>query len=567
MRYFVLACDYDGTLAEHGRVSESTIQALEQLRRTGRKLILASGRQLDDLIEAFPRIRLFDAVVAENGAIFYDATTGNIESLADPPPADFVHELQRRAVEPLSIGRAIVATWEPHEHTVLQVIKQMNLDFQVIFNKGAVMVLPTGVNKASGLLHALDHLKLSAHNTVGVGDAENDLAFLSSCECAVAVANALDSVKTRAQWVTPSHHGDGVVELIDRLVDSDLEALNARLTQSRLPIGRALDGSDVCVDWQAGNFLVAGPSGAGKTMITTTLLESLSKAHFQFCVVDPEGDYDELSNAIPLRSGDQRALIDEAMRVLDHLDENAVVSLMDIRLADRPLFLQLLLPRVLELRATTGRPHWIVIDEAHHLLPASGSGTQVILTALERDVVLVTVHPDHVARAALEFVTSAAIVGRDAQLTLEAFARGRGETPTLLPPHEYDPTLAWWLRSGSSPVIFRPTSPTTDRQRHHRKYAEGELGEDRSFYFRGPQAQLNLRAQNLERFKQIGDGVDDQTWDYHLRRHDMSRWFRDVIKDDELAIEATEIEKADFDAEESRKRIRQAIERRYTAPA
>jgi hydroxymethylpyrimidine pyrophosphatase-like HAD family hydrolase len=567
MRYFALACDYDGTLAEHGRVSEATIQALEQLRRTSVKLILASGRQLDDLIEAFPKLRLFDAVVAENGAIFHDTKTGTTEPLADPPPADFIDELWHREVAPLSIGRVVVATREPHEHTVLEVIKQMNLDFQVIFNKGAVMVLPTGVNKASGLLRALEYLKLSAHNTVGVGDAENDLAFLASCGCAVAVANALDSVKARAQWVTPSHHGQGVVELIDRLIASDLEELNVALPHHRLPIGRTLDGGEVFLDWQAGNVLVAGPSGAGKTMITTALLESLSKAHFQFCVVDPEGDYDELPNAIPLRSGDQRALIDETMRVLDHPDENGVVNLMDLRLADRPLFLQQLLPRVLELRATTGRPHWIVIDEAHHLLPASGSGAQAILTALERNVVLVTVHPDQVARAALEFVTTAAIVGRDAQLTLEAFARGRGETPMLLPPHEDDPAVAWWLRSGSSPIRFRPTPPTADRQRHHRKYAEGELGEDRSFYFRGPQAQLNLRAQNLERFKQIGDGVDDRTWDYHLKRHDMSRWFRDVIKDEELATEAAEIESADIDAGDSRKRIRQAIERRYTAPA
>ena len=426
MQYFALACDYDGTLAEHGRVSESTIQALEQLRRTSRKLILASGRQLEDLIDVFPKIRLFDAVVAENGAIFYDAATGTTEPLADPPPADFIDELRRRQVDPLSIGRVVVATWEPHEHTVLQVIKQMNLDFQVIFNKGAVMVLPTGVNKASGLLHALEHLKLSAHNTVGIGDAENDLAFLATCGCAVAVANALDSVKARAQWVTPSDHGHGVVELINRLIDSDLEELNPALTRRRLSIGKTLEGRDVFLEWQAGNFVVAGPSGAGKTMITTALLESLSKAHFQFCVVDPEGDYDELADAIPLRSGDQRALIDETMRVLNHPDENAVVNLMDLRLADRPLFLQQLLPRVLELRATTGRPHWVVIDEAHHLLPASGSGAQAILTALERNVVMVTVHPDHVARAALEFVNTAAIVGRDAQVTLEALARGRG---------------------------------------------------------------------------------------------------------------------------------------------
>jgi hydroxymethylpyrimidine pyrophosphatase-like HAD family hydrolase len=567
VQYFALATDYDGTLAEHGRVNETTLRALDELRRTGRKLILVSGRQLDDLIEAFPGIKVFDAIVAENGAVWYDTPTGTIEVLAGPPPADFIDELRRHGVDPLSVGRAIVATWEPHEHTVLHVIKSLNLDLQVIFNKSAVMVLPTGVNKASGLQHALNRLKLSSHNTVAIGDAENDLPFLSSCECAVAVANALNSVKARAQLVTAGDHGEGVVELIRMLIETDLKALNSRFPRGRVTIGQAADGRDVQLEWQAGNLLVAGPSGAGKTTITTALLEALGKAQFQFCVVDPEGDYDEIANAIPLRSGDRRALVDETLRVLDHPDENAVVNLMDLRLADRPLFLQSLLPRVLELRATTGRPHWIVIDEAHHLLPVSGSGAQSLVSALERNIVLVTVHPDHIDRTALEFVTMAAIVGRDPQLTLEAFARGRGQTTVTLPPHDDDATLAWWLRVGSPPVRFRPTPPSSDRQRHHRKYAEGQLGEDRSFYFRGPNAQLNLRAQNLERFKEIGDGVDDATWEYHLRRHDISRWFRDVIKDEELAAAAAEIEEAYAGAADSRKRMRQAIERRYTTPA
>jgi hypothetical protein len=332
-------------------------------------------------------------------------------------------------------------------------------------------------------------------------------------------------------------------------------------------VGATIDGRDVWMEWHDGNLLVAGPSGAGKTTITTALLEHLCKAHFQFCVVDPEGDYDELACAIPLRSGDQRALVDETMSVLDHPRENAVVNLMDLRVADRPLFLQLLLPRLLELRAATGRPHWIVVDEAHHLLPASGSDANPILTALENNVVLVTVHPDHVARAALNFVVAAAIVGREPRLTLEALARARGEGPVQLPAHDDAPGLAWWLRVGSPPVRFRPASPAADRQRHQRKYAEGELGEDRSFYFRGPNASLNLRAQNLDRFKQIGDGVDDATWDYHLKRHDVSRWFREVIKDEDLAAEAAQIEQADLSPNDSRTRMRLAIERRYTTPA
>ena len=567
MQYFATAFDYDGTLATGGRVSDRTVRALEEVRRTGRKLILVSGRQLDDLFDVFPAVTLFDAIVAENGGVLYDGSTRNTEALADPPSDDFVAELRRQGIKPLSVGRVIVATWEPNEQTVLQVIHDLNLELQVIFNKGAVMVLPSGVNKASGLRQALDRLKLSPHNAVAIGDAENDLAFLSSCDCAVAVDNALDSVKARAHWVTSGAHGDGVIELANRLIESDLKELNAVLPRRRLSIGRSVDGNDIHVHWQEGNLLIAGPSGSGKTSITTALLESFCKAQFQFCVIDPEGDYDDLACTIPLRSSDQRTLVDETMRVLSYPENNAVVNLMDLRLDDRPQFLHLLLPRILELRSKTGRPHWIVIDEAHHLLPASESPTQAILKALENNVVLVTVHPDHVASQALEFVTAAAIVGSEPDRTVGAFRRGRGESEIALPPHENDPKLTWWLRVGSSPVRFQPIAPAAERQRHHRKYAAGELGEDRSFYFRGPNAQLNLRAQNLDRFIQIGDGVDDPTWEFHLRRHDISSWFRDVIKDEELAAEAAQIEDEDVDAAETRKRIRHAIERRYTTPA
>jgi hypothetical protein len=259
------------------------------------------------------------------------------------------------------------------------------------------------------------------------------------------------------------------------------------------------------------------------------------------------------------------------MNVLEHPAQHAVVNLMDLRLADQPSFLQRLLPRLLELRTTTGRPHWIVIDEAHHLLPASSHTADEILAALCRNVVLVTVHPDHVAQAALSAVHTVLIVGRQPQATVDAFERGSGKSIGRLPVREEngedDGNNVWLVGTETSPVRFRPIQPTAERQRHHRKYAEGQLGEDRSFYFRGPHLHLNLRAQNLDMFKQIADGVDDATWDFHLRRHDISLWFREVIKDDALADEAAVVEDADLSPGDSRARIRQAIERRYTAPA
>jgi hypothetical protein len=451
--------------------------------------------------------------------------------------------------------------------TVVDVIHGLGLELHVIFNKGAVMVLPPGVNKATGLLTALEALKLSPHNTVGIGDAENDHAFLAACDCGVAVANALDSVKAHVDLVTTGERGNGVSELIERLIATDLEELSSHLTQHDLLIGHTSEGDDVRLRANVGALLIAGPSGGGKTTVTTTLLERLCEARYQFCVLDPEGDYYEFSGAIALRGGDTRALVEDALRVLDRPVESTIVNLMDQRLDERPEVLRALLPRLLELRGATGRPHWIVIDEAHHVLPSKWQASDALLPAQLANLVLVTIHPDHVSPAILGLVDTLIVVGREPQATLEAFARGRGEAPIRVAEHEEDGAPAWFVRIGEPPVRFRVAEPTSERRRHQRKYAEGQLGEDKSFYFRGPEGRLNLRAQNLELFSQIADGIDDETWRYHLRRHDISRWFHQAIKDESLAAEASTIEaQPDLAPRDSRAQIRAAIQRRYTTP-
>ncbi|MFF5205774.1 HAD family hydrolase [Streptosporangium sp. NPDC000396] len=226
MRYRALACDYDGTLATGGRVGDDTVAALERLARSGRRLILVTGRELDGLMRVFPRLDLFDRVIAENGAVLYRPGERTSSPLAEPPPAAFAERLRELGVDPLSTGSVIVATEEPYGETVRGVIRDLGLESQVILNKGAVMVLPSGVDKASGLAAALAELGIPAHGTVGVGDAENDQVLLSACACAVAVANALPAVKERCDLVTERDHGAGVAELADRLVEDDLAGVD-----------------------------------------------------------------------------------------------------------------------------------------------------------------------------------------------------------------------------------------------------------------------------------------------------------------------------------------------------
>ncbi len=235
MRFLALATDYDGTLAHHGVVDQPTLDALHRLRASGRKLLMVTGRVLPELRLTYANLELFDRIVVENGATLYDPATEEEKVLAEPPSTAFVEQLKARGVGPISCGKVIVATWEPHQQAVLQTIQDLGLELQVIFNKGAVMILPSGVNKATGLSAALKELGISRDHCVAVGDAENDHAFLAHCGASAAVANALPSVKERADFWTMGDHGAGVAELIDRLIADDLASLNGQLGRNQTP--------------------------------------------------------------------------------------------------------------------------------------------------------------------------------------------------------------------------------------------------------------------------------------------------------------------------------------------
>jgi HAD superfamily hydrolase (TIGR01484 family) len=233
MRFRVLACDYDGTIASQGILDAETVDSLHRLRDSGRRAVLVTGRILDELLDICDDVDIFDLAVVENGALTYNPATGKQRLLAPALPRRFVAALQAQAVTPLSVGRAILSTWEPFESVVVHTIHEMELDLQILFNKHSVMVLPASVNKATGLTVALDMLGETAEATVAVGDAENDLVMLGMAGCAVAVSNALASVKERADLVMPGRAGEGVRELIDQILADDLATALAQAVHRR----------------------------------------------------------------------------------------------------------------------------------------------------------------------------------------------------------------------------------------------------------------------------------------------------------------------------------------------
>ena len=267
----------------------------------------------------------------------------------------------------------IVATWEPHEKTVLETIRDCGLELQVIFNKGAVMVLPAGVNKATGLRAALAELNLSPHNAVGVGDAENDHAFLSICECSVAVANALPAVKDEGghrhvRAITAPASPSSSMKCSPTTWRA-ARAARSRGTTSRS--ARTQQGKPIGLSPFRASALVVGTSGGGKSTVVAGLVERLRAANYNFCIIDPEGDYDSVESAVVLGKPEHAPTVDECLQLLSKPDQNAVINLLGVKLDDRPWFFLSLFARIRELRARTGRPHWLIVDEAHHAMPAN----------------------------------------------------------------------------------------------------------------------------------------------------------------------------------------------------
>jgi hydroxymethylpyrimidine pyrophosphatase-like HAD family hydrolase len=565
MQYHVLAVDYDGTLATDGRVDEATVETLRSVKKSGRKLVLVTGRVLPTLFEVFPHTGLFDLIVAENGALVFDPATEESSLLGSPPPQDFMNMLSERGVPPLEIGHVIVATWTPHETVVFEAIRDLRLELQIIFNKGAVMVLPSGINKAAGLSAALEKLGYSPHNTVGIGDAENDQAFLELCGVSAAVSNALDSVKQLVDWELTQARGAGVAEAIVQLLENDLEQFHLRPTEGAL-LGKDLDDQEVRVPLAGMRVLVTGDPAVGKSRFAQSVLEQLIAEGYQTCIVDPEGDYQGLESAIVLGTREQTPTVEEVLEVLSKPKESCVVSLFGAKADEQPELFNGLLRGLLEFRRKTGRPHWILIDEAHYPLPTSWQHGEDINIEQLGGVMFITafldrLHPDILLSANILLALSES----PSRLINEYCNLIKATPAPLAPPSDgQDHQAAFWWRDRGDPFWLKRIEPKGEHLRHQRTYLDGEMDENMWFHFRGPENTLNIGVQNLRMFMQVGDGLDDETWLYHLRRGDYGNWFREVILDEELAALAKRLEKnRDLSPQDSREEISKFILGKY----
>jgi hydroxymethylpyrimidine pyrophosphatase-like HAD family hydrolase len=569
----VLALDYDGTIAEGGRVADATAAALARVRESGRRLVLVTGRMLRDLRLVCPGADdMFDAIVAENGAVIYFPDRRDVRVIGEPPEPALVEALRRRGV-PHDLGHSIIATDAPWAEASLAAIREAGVERALIFNRNSLMLLPAGVTKGSGMVAALGAMELSAHNLAGAGDAENDHAFLGLCECAVAVADAVPALRERADHVTRAAGPAGVVEFIDEHLLADAAALVPRLRRHHLEIGQGPDGTPVTLPAHGTRLLIVGPSASGKSTLTGVLVERLMAAGRSLCLLDPEGDHEalaDLESVVTLGGKAAGALPgpEELQQLLQRTGSGLVLNLSALSMGEKVTYATRVLGVVATVRGASGLPHWLIVDEAHHIAPAEGSPAAELLRQGAEPVAMITLSVDALARDLWPTVTGVASTDLEALRAAVASvgppaARDAGARLAGHPPLERGEAVLARLHGEPGAVRFRVARRQIQHRRHLRKYAEGELPPDRSFYFRGPRNALNLRAANLKRFCELAEGVDEDTWRHHLQRGDYSAWMREMIKDPDLADEVAGLERTG-PAAETRPPVLDAVRRRYS---
>lgn len=369
MKLLAIALDFDGTIAQNDQLDPLVLEAIADVRKQGVAVVLVTGRILDDLRRVAGELHFADAVVAENGAVIEFPASGYHRTLGPPPDADFIRELRNEGVE-FSAGQLAVDAHADGAPRFLAILRCRELPLSLAFNRGRVMALPQAISKATGLCEALKILRLSPHNAVAIGDAENDHELLRACELGVAVSWGSAALKAAADQVIAGNGPPAVAEYIRSVARQQTIPAQSK-TRRRLLLGHADDGHPVSLAIRGRNVLIAGDSKTGKSWVTGLLCEQLILYGYSLCIMDPEGDYVSLE-ALPgvtvFGGAEPLPKPRDLLRALRHADVSVVIDLSHSSPCEKLEYLRSALPALAILRHHTGLPHRIVVDEAHYFL-------------------------------------------------------------------------------------------------------------------------------------------------------------------------------------------------------
>ena len=548
MRFSVLALDYDGTIARDGALDLDVKSAIGEARSRGISVILVTGRILSDLRRVAGCLDFVDAVVAENGAVLL-FPDGNSRLIGQPPPAIFVEELRRRGVD-FTAGQCVVETDALAAPQILSIIRDLELPLVLVFNRGRLMVLPQAISKGMGLREALTMLRLSAHNAIAIGDAENDHDLLAMSEFGVAVAWGSKALQAKADDVLPGDGPPAVAGYI-RKAAKEMRLPPERIDRSRLVLGHTDDGYPLALAMRGRNILIAGDPRSGKSWVAGLICEQLILQGYSLCVIDAEGDYrtlEPLPGVVVFGGDAPPPELPDLARVLRHPYMSAVVDLSHVAYREKVKYLNALLPMLAMLRRTTGLPHRIVVDEAHYFLHEPNVRELVDLDLGAYTLVtyrLSDLHCD--LRKAIEGIvvkrttdlrevrTLLAMAGNEnAESEWRAvFAGLTVDEAVLLPGIE---------EAGGKLRRFQLSPRSTIHIRHKAKYVDLQLLEEQGFVFTDNGTPVGSPARTLNQFVSSLKTLPLSVLDGHARRGDFSQWIGEVFRDHVLASDIRKVE-------------------------
>lgn len=574
--YFrAIALDFDGTLTDGEQPSSAVLAALAEARARGRRLVLVTGRTLRHLRAGFADVdNWFDAIVAENGAVLH--TRAGSQVLAQPIDPALADALTGRGVR-VDRGQVLLGCSATHDHLVLEEVRRLGADYQLTRNRGALMIVPAGVTKGTGLDAALDNLGLSRHSTIAIGDAENDHTMLARCEIGVAVANAVESLKRRADIVTLAPAGKGVIEILR----GDVLAGRSHVHPERwqISLGTYLDATPATIPASQVNILVTGGTRAGKSFLAGLIAEQLIRLAYAVVVIDVEGDHTSLGalpNVVHLGGHEPGPRTGLIRTLLSHHGTSIIADLSQLTGKERHTWYQETPPRLADLRSDRGLPHWVLIDEAHESL-GQESKTPHLFAPDRKGHCMITYHPTELsaeARNSIDILVSLQPTTLDAEDAVVAAttAFSRLSVNDVLAAFSALPTGAGLLVRASEPGVLRPFivgHRRTTHERHWHKYATADLPVHRRFVFRrSRESTSGHEAANLRDFHSELDVCEADIIAHHAEAHDFSRWIRGVFRDERLAAEVEQVEAEMTTArrenvEAARRRLLAALEHRY----
>lgn len=266
MSYKMIVLDLDDTLLRDDlTISKRTKEALMKAQKVGVRVVLASGRPTYAMREIADNLCLQDYgsyILSFNGGKIISCQTGEelFSSTLAPETVHHLYEISRRedvfihtyvedtivteagnqytniegeltGLEIIEVGSFIGAVTEPVVKVLMldepEKLAEVEKKLQVELN-GELCVLRSkpyflefteaGVTKGKSLGYLTEQLGINSEEVIAIGDSYNDLPMIEFAGLGVAMGNAPEDIKAKADYITDTNMNDGVAKVVEEFI-------------------------------------------------------------------------------------------------------------------------------------------------------------------------------------------------------------------------------------------------------------------------------------------------------------------------------------------------------------